>query len=174
MKKRIFLIALACGFTSLAAAQEGPYHLRSSSNKEFDALAGKAGQGQEAQSGAAATTAPLRQAGARNEMALPAPPEAKRLPLPKPTPKPKYPMPVNERVYPNLPPPVSGAYPPGGRPGFVMEKRETTSSVTYTAFPARAVEPTPLYPLDVRVIVPAATPAPLLPTATPRVSPADK
>jgi len=40
-------------------------------------------------------------------------------------------------------PPVSSAYPPASHSGFIMEKRESPYSTTYTAFPAKAKEERP-------------------------------
>jgi hypothetical protein len=53
-------------------------------------------------------------------------------------------------------PPVSSAYPPATHNGFVMEKRESPYSTTYTAFPAHAVEQQPEQPqINVHVDAPS-------------------
>ena len=72
--------------------------------------------------------------------------------------RPIYPMPKNERILPQMPPPVYHSYPPPTHSGFIMEKRETDSSVTYTAFPARAREAQPEYPLNIPVYTPVLIP----------------
>ena len=70
---------------------------------------------------------------------------------PKASSRPAYPMPKNDRVYPQLPPPVYHSYPPATHSGFILEKRETEHAVTYTAFPARAREEPTQTPLNMPI-----------------------
>mgnify|MGYP000580863127 CR=1 FL=1 len=56
-----------------------------------------------------------------------------------PTPKPKYPMPVRKRVPRDdaeQPPAPYHQYPPDGRSGAILERRETKGATIYTAIPA--------------------------------------
>ena len=73
--------------------------------------------------------------------------------------------PFAERSYPDLPPPVSHSYPPAGQSGFILEKRVTPHSRTYTVFPTRSEPTLPptgpawgQYPLDLHAWPPMVPP----------------